>query len=265
MPSEAENAALVWDDPAALLAWVTGEVTSLDFAVAAVLVLAAGTMRGFAGFGGGMVLAPSLSLIYGPVAGVTIATALNVAVNVQLLPGALRATRWEEVFPMIVAAFVVAPFGVYILLIVDPEIMRRVIAATVLIFVAVMSWGWRYTGRPRLMVKIGVGGLSGGLTGAVGAGGAPVIAYLLSGPFSRAEVRGNIITVSTFNRLSVIAAFLVAGTLAGETLGRVLLMVLLFFSGAWLGTRLFGHANEAIYRRVAMTFLFAISLTALLK
>lgn len=261
----AEAHALAGGDSASLIAWAFAEVGSLAFLIAALLVFAAGVMRGYSGFGGGMVLVPSLSLAYGPVAAVAIAAVLNTCVTVQLLPRALRTTRWAEILPIVLTAVVVAPFGVYVLLVVDPELMRRAIAVIVIGFVAVMWSSWRYRGRPSLGVRVALGGLSGGLTGAVGVGGPPVILYLLSGPFTAEEVRANIIMVSVFNRLGVILAFLVAGAFTGETLARSLLMVLMFLAGAWLGTHLFGRSNETVFRRVAMLFLLSVSLAALVK
>ncbi len=68
---------------------------------------------------------------------------LETAVTRQLLPGALPRTRRCEIGPLALAAPADAPLGGYVLLHIDAEIMRRVIAGVVLAFSLVMLRGWR--------------------------------------------------------------------------------------------------------------------------
>src|SRR5207248_1236585 len=74
------------------------------------------------------------------------------------------------------------PRGVAILLATEPQIIRRAMAVTVIVFGFVMLRGWRYSGRQRVVTSVGLGALSGGMVGATSIGAPPVILYLLAGP-----------------------------------------------------------------------------------
>lgn len=251
-----------WYDP--WLIWALFEFASPDFGFATLLILAAGVMRGFSGFGAGMTMSPALALIWGPTQGVAIGTFLNTVATLQLLPGALKHAQWREIVPIVFAAMLVAPFGVYVLLVVDPEIMRRVIAFVVLIGAIVLLVGVRYRGQPTLGVRFGVGATSGLLSGSVGAGGPPVVVYFLGGTSTSQQVRANMILIPNFIRISVLITFIATGVLLGEPLWRGILMYLPFALGTVVGAMLFSRAHEKLYRYVAVAFLFTVSIGALL-
>lgn len=118
--------------------------TNLSWIFAVVVVFAAGLVRGFAGFGAAMIIMPGLSLIYRPVGALAILTVIDIPATLQLLPAAIRQARWRQVFLLATGAAVAIPFGLWVMVNVDREIMRRVVAAMVLFYVAVLALGWRY-------------------------------------------------------------------------------------------------------------------------
>src|SRR6185369_5264324 len=70
---------------------------------------------------------------------------------------------------------------------------RWLIAALVLSLLAVLLSGWRYHGRPRLPITLGVGLFSGFGGGAVQIAGPAVILYWLGGGNPAAMVRANLL------------------------------------------------------------------------
>ncbi len=246
------------------LIWGLFEITTANFGYATLLIMAAGMMRGFSGFGAGMTMSPALALIWGPAQGVAIGTFLNTVATLQLLPGALKHAQWREILPICAAAMLVAPLGVYVLLIVDPDIMRRAIAIVVLFGAVLLLVGVRYRGQGSLGTRFGVGAASGLLSGSVGAGGPPVVIYLMGGSATAEQVRANMILIPNLIRLSVLATFVYTGVMLGEPLWRGILMYIPFALGTLVGAALFSRAHERLYRLVAIAFLFTVSLTALL-
>ncbi len=237
---------------------------SEDLVLAVLVVLLAGLMRGFAGFGSAMVTSPLYGLIYGPVQGVATVMLLETGVTLLLLPEALPRTRWRDIGPMSLAAVLAVPLGSFVLITADADVMRRVIASVVLVFALVMLRGWRYRGSRRVATTAGVGLMSGTMAGSVGMGGPPVILYLLSGPDAAAQNRANIITFFAIVGAMVLASLVVAGAVGVETVWRAALLMLPFLAAAHAGRRLFRHANEVLYRRVALYFLLAVALGTLL-
>ena len=113
--------------------------------------------------------------------------------------------QWKVIGAILLAACVTVPLGVLALVAVDPIIIRRAIAVTVIVFAIVLLRGWRYAGRPRLATSVGLGAISGAMVGATSIGGPPVILYLLSGPDPIETTRANLtLYVAVISLISVV-------------------------------------------------------------
>lgn len=235
------------------------EVLNTGLLIAVAVVSVAGVMRGFAGFGGTMVIAPVLSLFFPTPEAVAISLLLNTLVSVQLLPGALPLTRWKEIAPMSVAAVITPSLGAIILIAVDPDTMRRVIAVIVMVFTAVLASGWRFKGRPSTALNFAAGAVGGVVTGAAGTGGPPIILYIFAGDRPVAEKRANIISVFAILLMASVTALWFQDVITSHTLWRTALLAPFFFLSAWIGQRAFRKTGEVLYQRVAFGFLFAVS------
>ena len=90
-------------------------------------------------------------------------------------------------------ALVGVPTGVYLLTHLDPLTIRWAIIGICAALLALLLSGWRYHGRPKPPLTVGVGALSGLFSGASQVGGPPVIAYSLGGAIPANIVRANIV------------------------------------------------------------------------
>ncbi|NIS35970.1 MAG: TSUP family transporter, partial [Actinobacteria bacterium] len=88
----------------------------------------AGIVRGFSGFGAGLVMAPSLSLLLGPTVAVPVIVLLDAVAGAQLIPPAIRNVRWRTVGPLGLAACVGVPLGSLGLARLDPTIVEKSIS-----------------------------------------------------------------------------------------------------------------------------------------
>ena len=107
--------------------------------------------------------------------------------------GVWRQAVWREVVPLVVAAVFAAQFGTLILQYADPVWLRWLMVGVVLVVVVVLGSGWRYHGRPLLIVTILVGLAAGALGGATQITGPPVVLFWLSSMASAATARANFI------------------------------------------------------------------------
>ena len=115
-----------------------------------------------------------------------------------------RRAEWRQIGPLCVAAALTTPIGIVILLSVDPELMRRVIGAFVIVSAAALMMGVVYKGR-RNMITSAIAGVFVGLAhGAVSLGGLTSSLYILSSEKSAVVQRAGILVISTM--VSAIAA-----------------------------------------------------------
>lgn len=233
----------------------------LAIAVAA----AAGLMRGFAGVGSGMLMAPFFAGFFGPVETIGIIIIMEVVVTAQLLPEVRSHINWSVVAPMGLAAALFMPLGSWLLLSLEPTLVRYAIAIVVMVSSVLLMLGWRYTGPKPLPATVSVGALSGTLMALTSLGNPPVMLYLLSSKDNAATNRANFTGYFAITLLALIAQMLIAGLISWQTAKTVAVLLPVFMASAWLGGRLFRKSNEALYRRVALGILFCAGLYGLLS
>ena len=242
------------------------DLFTIDLAYAAAIALTAGTIKGFAGFGGGMFMVPLLSVLYGPVDAVIMILLLEAPSNVVLLPRALRDTNWPLITPLALATLVSIPVGTYVLVSADADMLRRLIGVLVLFFVVVMYTGWRYRGTLRVTSSLAAGVAAGFLAGAAAMGGPVLVMYLMADPDSvAARVRGSMLTIAMFLIVYMFLNLVLFEAVGSTPVWRSILLIPASMVGAWAGTRLFLIASERVFRYFALAMIGAAGLFAALR
>src|SRR5690242_15987489 len=111
------------------------------------VTLVAGLMRGFAGFGSAMLMAPIFAILFGSAEMVVTVVAIELIVSLQLFPQVRRHAAWKTLTPMSIAACAAMPLGVWALASVDKGTIVTGVSAVIVAFVVLMWSGWRYRGR----------------------------------------------------------------------------------------------------------------------
>lgn len=238
---------------------------SVDFCFAVLAVLFAGVVRGFSGFGAGMVLVPSLSLIYNPMIAVVTVVLLETIPAIQLLPGAISKCDWWSVIPMSIAAIISIPFGSFILVYADAQTIQNSISILVMCCVLILATGWRYKGEYTLKASTMTGMTSGLISGATSLGGLPVILYYLSSRHSSKVYRASIVVFLVFSTLVSLVTYIAHGIITSEIMVRTAWLASFFIIAIWLGSSLFGKVPESIFRVVTLTLLGGVGLAMLLS
>jgi hypothetical protein len=232
--------------------------------VAAVATAVAGIMRGFAGFGTAITLAPVYSVLWGPAVGVPTMLLMEALIGSQLLFGAWQHVNRRVAFPMAIAACAMVPFGAWVLFVADPAILTRVMGGLVLVFGGVLASGWRYRGSRPLPLTMAVGATAGLMKGSTGMSGPPVIVYLLAGTEEAREHRANLILFFAILGLVSLIPPYVGGLFTAEVLVKVALLVPVLLGFVRVGAALFGRVGQTSFRVVAYSILVAVGLVALI-
>ncbi len=230
---------------------------------ALVFTVIAGLMRGYAGFGTAVILAPVFSTLWGTQAGVTVMLLMELLISTQLLPGAWREADRRVVFPLGGAALLAMPAGTIILYAADPEMLRRAIGAFVLVFGLLLMSGWRYHGARPLWLNLSVGASAGLLKGATGMSGPPVILYLLAGREEARRHRANLILFFGMIAVASVVGPFVLGLVTWAVLAKLAVVLPVMMLAVPVGVRLFQVVPERLYRPFAMAVLVAAGSVAL--
>jgi len=222
-----------------------------------------GFVRGYTGFGNGLVMAPLLSLFWGPVEAIAVTVGLGFAGLVQIVRPAIPLVVWREVGPMTFAALVFTPIGTYFLVSLDPEIVKKIIAAAVLVVTLITLRGWNYTGPRGPIPSIMAGGLGAMINGVAGVGGPPIVLYLMSAREDARVLRANIVIIMGIMGIAVFLSIITAGEMSAHSLLRIAGLVVPFGGGVWLGARMFNVLPGKVFRLIILWMLVAISVSIL--
>lgn len=147
-------------------------------------------------------------------------------------------------------AAVGVPLGTFALTRLDPVVTRWIISVFVFALLALLMSGWRYRGEERTTISVGVGALSGFCSGLAQTGGPPIVAYWLGRPISSIVARANIMLFFAVSDLFSLVSYALTGLFTADAIRFSLVLGPVYAIGILLGARLFGRANEVLFRAI---------------
>jgi uncharacterized membrane protein YfcA len=213
--------------------------------------LAAGFIRGFAGFGGPLVMLPILNQFLVPAASMWVMMWVDLLVNVRLLPEARKEASRPVLLPLVAGTIVAMPVGVKLMAGSDPASMKRVIGAAVLVAALLLLSGWRYSGNPRSATWIGAGLLSGVVMGATSLA-VTVALFLSADRQSVAQSRANFIVWVFIATVALLILLVAQGALQTGYLEMICVLAPLYLIGTVAGAYFQGRAPEHLVRRFVL-------------
>lgn len=240
-----------------------GPLSAVELTVVAVAVLLAGFVRGFVGFGAALIIVMVFSVVFGPQVAVPVANFAGLPATVQLLPTAVREAERPFVLPFCFGTFVAAPLGVWILIAIDPSVMRMVISAFVLTMVLILYRGWRLARRPGKTLLAGAGAAAGFVQASAGVSGPMAVAVALSRPGTAHQQRANVIGTLTALNLCALVPFWYHGLFTRDVI-LISVMIVPFYSLAiWAGARFFSDRGHRHFRIAALAALAVIGVVTM--
>lgn len=221
------------------------------------VALVAGLARGFSGFGAALIFVPLASAIVGPRLAVPVLLVVDAVAAAGMIPNGWRLADRREVAIMSAGALAGVPLGTLALASMDAQTLRWAIILVVAALLALLMSGWRYRGRTTVPLTVAVGAIAGVFSGAAQTGGPPVVAYWLGGAAGRQKVRANIVLYFAIATVFSIVSYLWNGLIVAEVLWLSLLTGPAFGLGLYVGSRMFGLADEDVFRRICFALIAA--------
>lgn len=220
-------------------------------------------IRGVTGFGSSMIYVVGLTFVVPAAEAVPIILLLELVTTVWLLPPVWRLVHGRSLAFLLVGCTAALPLGLMMLAHLPRAPMQAVIALVILAVCLILRSGFRLSRQPGAAGTIGVGLISGVLTGATSAGGPPAVIYYFSGPQPVAVGRASIIAF--LGAADLIAAGMATheGLILEETLLRTALAVPPMLLGSWIGARIFHRIDPERFRQWVIVTLALLSLASL--
>tara|TARA_R110002096_G_scaffold299538_2_gene494292 strand:+ start:562 stop:1314 length:753 start_codon:yes stop_codon:yes gene_type:complete len=221
-------------------------------------VFIAAMLRAFTGFGFALAALPVLSMFLAPSTSVSIIATLTLLISLPTLKSYWGVVPFPPIAGMLALSAMGTLGGVYILLLISPDIFRLSIGITVMIACALLS---RFRPKER---KIGgplawlVGLSSGIMNGAIAIPGPPVIVYAMAVFPEPAKSRAFLMLFFLFSAIFAVSGFAWEGIIGWQEIGLIALALPSMLAGDKLGFWLFHKHGTNTYRKIAIIALFAI-------
>lgn len=237
---------------------------SLGWLVGAVVIAAACFVQGLAGFGIGLVSLAFLPLLMSPADAIVLITLYATIFTVVIFLPLRRDFTLHGMGELMVGSIVATPAGVFVLAIMPPTALTRLIGLVLLAIVA-LEWLGLY---PELRGRgwgLGAGLTAGLLGGAIGTPGPPVILYAAAQDWSPRTVKANIQAFLIVNQAVILIGYWWAGLLDREVWRLTWLYAVPAVAGLAAGMLLFDRLDRARFRRVVFAVLFVSGLVLLIR
>lgn len=233
----------------------------LEGLLAATAIALSGLVRGFSGFGFGLIAVPMLSLILDPRQAVGIAMILQATSGLLVLWRSWRAVAWGLMGSLCAGTAVTLWLGLLVLDRAPADTIRLYLAVIVIVAAGLIASGVRYRGRLNAALGAATGAVAGFLNGVSGMGGPPVIVLLLgsrlSADASRATMSAYFTVLGVFTALGAV----LLGHLSRGDLVVSAALVPVLVAATFAGTALFGKFGGAWYRPVALAILVTLAIS----
>lgn len=230
------------------------------------IVVFAGIVRGYAGFGFSAISVAGMALLVPPASIVPAVFALEVLASLTLLRAALREFDGRWLAALALGNALCIPLGLVVLAYVPETPLRLVIGALLLSLTTVQRFGFELRLAPTAATRFAVGAASGLANGVAAIGGIVVAVLLGPSQLSPAALRATLIMLFLFTDVYALAwaAALpapadAAPLLDARTLAWFVCLAPAMLVGIAIGQRAFAGASAAALRRRVLDLLIVVS------
>lgn len=223
----------------------------------------AGVVRGFAGFGTGMIFLPVAAQVLEPVWAIIALIVMDVIGPLPALPRALKDGHPKDLARLVVSTMIALPIGLAVLFAVDPEVFKIAVSIVTLILLVILMTGLRYRGAMHPKLMYGTGALAGFMGGAVALPGPPVIMLYMASPHGPKVIRANITAYLFCYDMMMLIGFAVLGRMAGVPVVVGLIAAAPYLLGNLIGGWVFRPDYERVYRWAAYGIIAVSALSGL--
>ena len=241
--------------------------STTDLALAAMVALAAGFVKGVVGFAMPLVFISGLTLFMPPelaLAGLILPTLVtNVQQSLrQGVAAAVESSRQFRVF--LICGLVTLLIAAQFVRMIPTVTFMATIGVMVSFFAMLQLAGWRPNlARKSFRIEAAVGGFAGVLGGLSGIWGPPTVAYLTALHTPKHEqmrVQG---VIYGLGAVALFGAHLASGVLRSDTFGFSVAMIFPAIIGMWLGGQVMDRIDQVVFRRLTLLVLLVAGLNLL--
>jgi uncharacterized membrane protein YfcA len=234
-------------------------------AYAMAVVLLAGIVRGFAGFGFSALTVAGMSLFFSPAQVVPAVFVLEVLASISMLRAVWRDIDWDWLKPLLLGNAVAIPLGVWMLAVIAEAPLRAAVSLVILTAAILLLTGFHPPWKDSPALRLSTGFVSGVLNGLAAIGGMAVAVMLFATTIAGAAARATLVALFFATDLYSLAWAGWHGLLDAKLLVWAAWLAIPMLLGIAIGSRHFLKVDEAGFRRGVLRVLAAIAALGLVR
>ena len=233
----------------------------------AVMVMAFGAaaIRGLTGVGMAIILVPLLCLVMRPDAAVILAILLQFMIGPVGIRKIIADAHFESALPIMGAAMVTTPFGLWLLAHTPPDIARFVVAVIAIGAFLMILLPRNRGATPQGFTTIFTGALAGLLTGFAAMPGPPVVIFYIRDSITPVVARASMMMVFFATAIAGTTIAAISGLMTTPIIITALIMLVPMIAGNWLGAKAFGKISAPLWRTAVGLLLGGAGISALYR
>ena len=235
-----------------------------NYLLIVLVILFSGFIRGFLGFGSGLITIPILSYLYSPIFAMVFNIAIEIPATIYLTYVGAKSCKFKEISPMFFAMMLTIPIGTIFLISVNEQLIKIIMSILVIFFVILIATGWKLKASITKYVLTISGVISGLMQGATGMGGPPYATVLLSKGDNDEVTRGNTLIMSTGIVISAIISLYYFNLFTKELLLTGLITSPLYILATYFGSMFFNFSGNKYYISISLSALGIIGVSTLI-
>ncbi len=240
------------------------EVLPTDFFLILFVILISGFIRGFLGFGSGLITIPILSFLYSPVFAIVFNIIIEIPTTIYLTFIGAKTCKFKEISPMFFSMMLTIPIGTIFLISIDEQIIKIIMSILVIFFVILIASGWRLKSTITKYVLLISGIISGLMQGVTGMGGPSFATVLLSKDDKEEVIRGNILIMSAGIVISAVISMYYFNLFSLELLLTGIIAAPFYILASYTGSRFYNLSGKKYFRNISLFVLGLIGLATLI-
>jgi uncharacterized membrane protein YfcA len=241
------------------------DLFTLPWFLALGAVFLAAFVRGTAGFGFALVLAPVLLLILEPKAVVPVDLLLGLLSNIVVVAYSVRQVDLKRLLPMAAGAIVGIPLGIYTIRVISPDSLKVLIGGTTMLFAVPLALGFtRAFSRERPVAGV-AGVLSGFLGSSTSLAGPPVVLFMHNQSWRKEMIHPSLAAFFLFGSSFSLIGLALSGFVSSGILLTAASLAPGLLAGVGLGIVAFRRINERIFRVLSIAIVFVSGTVAILS
>ena len=228
------------------------------------VVVVSGFLRGFIGFGSGLLMIPILSYFYSPIFAMVFNIVIEIPASIYLTFIGVKKCSFKEISPMMFTMMLTIPFGTVFLVSIDEQVIKILMSTLLIFFVILIASGWRIKTTITKYILVLGGIISGLMQGATGMGGPPYVTVLLSKNDSDEVARANILVITSGLVISAIISLYFFGLFTKNILLTGAITAPIYVFSTYLGTRFFNVSGNKYYRNFSLLALGIVGVATLI-